>query len=301
VIVYNSMTSGMVKRLVKMGFPVEDLPVLISYFYLPSMEFMREVKFRSVFLDSGAISIYSGISKHTVQEYGEFLKEHGDYFDCYAGLDVLYEPEKTEVNQNYLESLGLEPLPTYHYGTSFEPLEKLLERYDYVGVGGMASSGHGGMDNWLRKVFVLVKKWSDKRAIKPLIKIHSWGSTNIKKTLLKYPFYSSDSSNAAVGANAFGLATTFHPRRMKFEAVKNSTLTEEDLKKKKWIRTQMFDGFNKDKTGAAMERFTRSLKAMMVLEQQVTDFWRRNGIEFDDGVPIRLPSERKLLSRRLAL
>lgn len=164
-------------------------------------------------LDSGAFSVYNhyfapsrkGLESdkdkasydymHTKafkayrDRYIEHLHEHGHVYDFYVGLDIIYNHEGTMEVQEYMESCGLFPLPVFHYGEPFDVLEDYIERYEYIGVGGL---GQGkSVQAYLAfgdEIFSRVIK--DGR---PQVKVHGFAMTSVE-LMKRYPWYSCDSS-----------------------------------------------------------------------------------------------------------
>ena len=49
------------------------------------------------FLDSGAFSAFTQGAEIDIQEYIEFIKEHKDYLEAYANLDVIGDAEAPNI------------------------------------------------------------------------------------------------------------------------------------------------------------------------------------------------------------
>lgn len=166
---------------------------LFSYHYFKKkitwLKEMREEFKLNFFIDSGAFSAHTQGIDISIDDYIKFLHEFKP--ELYAGLDNLTSPEKTWENQQIMEAADLKPLPTFHLGA--EPimwLERYIELYDYIALGGMVSSSD--TDNWLGKVWSMI--WERK----PQLKVHGFGQTDYKINL-KYPFFSVDSSSQVSG------------------------------------------------------------------------------------------------------
>jgi len=124
-----------------------------------------------------------------LDDYCEFIHKYKDQLLGYVNLDIIYNAEQSYVNQQYMESKGLRPIPVFHYGEDLCWLEKYLKEYDYIGIGGVA----GGVTlqqfvNTLGdKAFELVEK------INPHIKIHGFAVTPLN-LMKRYSWYSCDST-----------------------------------------------------------------------------------------------------------
>lgn len=171
-----------------------------------------------LFLDSGAPSLYNRLSRITkddnkkghrmgstlearkfddftytespafkeyLEKYIKFVHEYKDLLDVYVTVDVINNPEKTWEIQKYLESNGLRPLPVWHYGSDTKWLERYIDEYDYIGIGGMVPLKENilipGLD-------VVWDKFLTNRLGKPVIKVHGLAATAIN-LMFRYPWF----------------------------------------------------------------------------------------------------------------
>jgi hypothetical protein len=138
-----------------------------------------------IFLDSGAFSAKSIGAEINIQEYIDFIKQHQDYLEVYANLDVIGDAEATLENQKIMEDAGLNPLPCFHYKEPLEYLDYYINNYDYIALGGMVGTS------------VEISKWLDllfSEYIPTNTKIHGFGQTSLK-LLIRYPWFSVDSTS----------------------------------------------------------------------------------------------------------
>lgn len=155
-----------------------------------------------IFLDSGAFSAYSQGITLDIDQYIEFIKKYKDKLEVYCSLDVIGDPEASMRNQKYMEDAGLNPLPVFHYGEPLEIFKNLVQKYDYVGVGGMVgSNGTARVTSsilalWLDDLFS--NYICDKDGISK-VKVHGFGVTSVD-LLIRYPWYSVDSTTWAISA-----------------------------------------------------------------------------------------------------
>lgn len=151
-------------------------------------------------LDSGAFSSWTKGKEINIDQYIDFIKSVQDCVDFYICLDVIGDPIGTLKNQNYMESKGLNPMPVFHRNEDYSFLQALITKYDYIGLGGMAS-GVGIMDiqNHLDRCFELICNQPNRL---PKVKVHGFGLTAME-LMLRYPWYSVDSSSWAL-TGAFG-------------------------------------------------------------------------------------------------
>jgi len=178
--------------------------ILISYAdyrksFATFSKHLDKYKFK-ILLDSGAYSAYTRGIELDIEEYTEFLKEWGSYFERYFNLDVIGDFEGTWDNQFYLEGQGLHPVPVLHYGEPVELIRLLARQYKFIGLGGMVpilKSGQGRnkiLSAWFDDVFY--RKDGEQKDIN--IKFHALGLT-VRQLLQKYNFYSSDSTRWLIG------------------------------------------------------------------------------------------------------
>lgn len=168
--------------------------LLISYCEVKNkISLINEVKSKGqiikitkpIFLDSGAFSVFTGKQTISIEEYRDFLLKHKDRFCLYANLDVIGNADATQRNQEILEEAGLNPLPTFHYGSNYSILRKMVKKYNYIGLGGIVPLAlkQNILKEHLGKCFGIIG--TEK-------KTHGWGCTSIE-ILKTYPFYSVDS------------------------------------------------------------------------------------------------------------
>lgn len=169
----------------------QQLPtVLSSYWVLKDIK-VEVVKERFVqrdcFLDSGAFTAFTKGVSINIDEYITFIKATKDNWNVYAVLDVIGDWEATGKNQRYMESKGLQPLPTFHYGSPLEELKRMVEEYDYIALGGLVplSLQRKKMENWLDVCFSIIRTKS---------KVHGFGINSIW-VWRRYPFYSVDATS----------------------------------------------------------------------------------------------------------
>jgi len=199
----------------------EKILTLESFWYKDALiKILKETSNMQVFLDSGAYSWHSTLMKKGVEptedetkkyfdSYISFILENKNRLDAYANLDVVGDPEKTLANQEYMEKAGLSPVAVFHYSPEqgkiktkdkhYRFLEKIIQKYNYIALGGGASEGLTGVA-YVQKfgdaVFNLISK-------KPEIKVHGFGIAAIS-LLIRYPWYSVDATSWAKYA-AFGI------------------------------------------------------------------------------------------------
>lgn len=232
-----------------------DFGVLTSYVEV-SKKGVDKIK-QPLILDSGAFSVASGRSKHTIDDYIKFLHKHKNEVEWYANLDVIGNAKETYNNQKEMEKQGLKPVPTFHYGSDFKWLKKYREEYDFVGLGGLVpySTRKNKLYKHLNKCFSITK--ADTRT-------HGWGVTSAE-TLLKYPFYSTDSTSW-LKFGAYGTAISLEDFKLKYRRRRIKEQANH-------ITIGLGEGF-KDVS-------IHNAKIYIKLQNLITKVWEQKGIKWD--------------------
>jgi hypothetical protein len=197
---------------------LQELNVLMSFFYFAKFR-VREVHDMfaplrvNVFADSGAFSCLSLGQTLRLGDYARWIHDNQQDVVVYANLDAIGDPVRTKRNHQVLEADGLRPLPVFHAGTDLPLLDELLERYDYMALGGMARMRNvNKIGQWYTKVFdrIQVKK--------PTMRVHAFGITTWR-LMLAFPWFTVDSSSSISGIK-FGSVQLFDPAVPGFSNVK---------------------------------------------------------------------------------
>jgi hypothetical protein len=147
--------------------------------------------------------------KAYLDQYAAFLKRYGQGIDFYVTVDVIFNPELSWKSLKYLEEKhGLSPVPVIHDKTPLKWLDKHIEAgYDFIGIGGMGQdSTKQSYKKWTDSVFDRLCSFPDR---KPRIKTHGFAVTSYD-LMIRYPFYSVDSSS---WAKAAGFGSLFVPHK----------------------------------------------------------------------------------------
>ena len=142
------------------------------------------------FLDSGAYSAFTLGKVIDINDYIRVIKDTG--VKLYANLDVIGNWGETNKNQEYMESKGLKPLPTFHFRSPFDELKRLINKYGYIALGGLVpiSRERGKMQAWLDSCFSIIKD---------RCRTHAFGVNSIW-AWKRYPFYSVDATSWVTGS-----------------------------------------------------------------------------------------------------
>lgn len=144
----------------------------------------------SLFLDSGAYSAFTKNIQIDIYEYIDFIKKHSAIIDIYANLDVIGDAEATWKNQRIMEKAGLNPIPTFHLKEDFSYLDRYIQFYDYIALGGIAQAGRSA-SNWMDMCFDRICNTPNRL---PKCKVHGFAVTSLK-LMLRYPWWSVDSTS----------------------------------------------------------------------------------------------------------
>jgi len=153
-----------------------------------------------VIIDSGAFTAWSTGKTIRPQDYAAWALDFDKRWRHkmasleFMNLDVIGDQDATWVNQGILEGLGMKPLPIVTFGVSLNHLDRALENYDYIALGGLVpyTRDKAKLKSWLDACFSRVMAYRKKTGI--LRRIHLLGVTT-DWVLKRYPCFSSDSSS----------------------------------------------------------------------------------------------------------
>jgi hypothetical protein len=178
-----------------------EMRLLLSYFYFGKQELDEHIPqylhspYPDMFCDSGAYSALTLKSPIRVQDYIAWLKRNRHWFSVYANLDVIGDPEGTLRNQMTMEDAGLTPIPVFHGGSDWSYLERYIEHYPYIALGGIVGKN-------ATPFLIKCLKMAQGKSV-----FHAFGNTSWEM-FLDLPFYSSDSSTWGA-VFRFGTLTLF--------------------------------------------------------------------------------------------
>lgn len=178
--------------------------VLMSYHYFKDYDLDR-LPHLTIIGDSGAFSARSqGITIGT-KELAGWAKRWQHKLKWVASLDVIGNPVMTYSNwREMVDVYGVQAVPTIHYGTHPQELDKYARRgVDLVGLGGLVKVPTNAQMRWLIQVFKYAAEHH------PDMQFHGWGCTSAPH--FRLPFYSVDSSSWTAGVR-YGAARLVDPR-----------------------------------------------------------------------------------------
>lgn len=128
--------------------------------------------------------------KEFLDNYIAYLHQYKHLYDFYVTLDIINNPEESWRITEYMESCGLNPMPVFHNGEHIKWLEKMVEKYDYIGISGL------GQDlvkaNFKQYGDSCFKVICDKQGV-PKCKVHGF-AVGAPEIIKMYPWYSTDQS-----------------------------------------------------------------------------------------------------------
>lgn len=242
------------------------LRILLSYHYYRDVDldvlftkYFTE-PYPEVFADSGGFSAMTQGAKIDRDEYAAWLKRWRHRFTTYANLDVIRDHRATAFNQAYLEDRGLAPLPVFHGGSPYEVLERLIERYPYIALGGLVGFSRVYLAH-LAKCFRMARG----KAV-----FHGFGVTSWT-ALKSLPWYSVDSSTWGQGFR-FGTVPLFDERRGTWQKLQLGNLAL--WRKNRWQVERL--GFNPDDFGDRARNDRAKICAVAALSYMLAERWLRS-------------------------
>ena len=221
---------------------------------------------KKIFIDSGAFSAWTRGVSIDIDKYAAFIKKHLSHIEVYANLDVIGDAKATAKNQAYLESKGLKPLATFHIGSLYSELEKMVKQYEYLALGGLVGVTQKRRIKHLDKCF---------RIIRLNAKVHGFGIGDLK-LLLRYPFYSVDNTNWILGGR-IGAVYKFDKKNLKLQSTfyKDKRILDR-------IRKVDVYKFFEHKSVAHKNRCFENAVIFKELESFVTRVWEARGVKWSN-------------------
>lgn len=165
----------------------------------------REPKMKLVF-DSGAYSAWKSGNPINLEEYCDFLTANQEWISHSVALDVIMPSNPEEAakrsyqNYKYMRGRGLRPVPVWHVGESVEWLYRLLDLgADYIGLSASSIVAGAAADDWYSLAWASLVDCQGT----PAIRAHAFGEGRAK-SLLRYPFYSADTTTWLYSAQRSG-------------------------------------------------------------------------------------------------
>jgi len=178
-------------ELIEMGRQGKILALESFFAHTEVTQILEELPEVKIFLDSGSFTLENVQVKDTqkyLDDYIDYILKWNHRLYAYANLDAIGDVEAGWVNQKYMESRGVRPVPVYHYGEDFKWAERYVNEYEYIGVGGIA---RGIPVRSLRNLFDRVFDYIEQKNLGT--RVHGFGVTGFQ-FMVRYPFYSVDST-----------------------------------------------------------------------------------------------------------
>jgi hypothetical protein len=194
-----------------------DVDVLVAWQELRVfLERRDRMRIRRWCLDSGAFMALSRGKPVDFDAFCEFASTCGA--DEVFGLDVIGDPEATMRNLEAMWKLGINAIPTFHFGAPWEVLQWAAHR-DKIALGGMApfvARRSTEVTRFVEQCFARV--WPKK--------IHGFGV--VRNSIIdRFPFHSVDASSWSFAPKAFHRWTAFTGTQERLPAKRSSSLVPE--------------------------------------------------------------------------
>jgi hypothetical protein len=223
--------------------------ILESAFYLKYKEKPNRFGFKDVLLDSGGFTAL-------VKNYNLPLKDYIDYLNKYEvklafALDVRDQDITIQNTYDLKKYTNTKIIPVYHDHDYFSSKRDIIEKYcadfDFVSIAGLTRKNYPQEEREKFGNYVFSRTTNK-------IKVHGLAVTS-KRWLYKYPFYSVDSTTW-LNIVKYGEARCFKEERL-FNSVAAKTRNGKHFLK-------------------------NEIKNFLLLEKEITNYWRIRGIEWND-------------------
>lgn len=214
-----SIASPAVRSFREHNWEESQLGMLVSFAYIK--DFRRQFtgvlpKSKGIpptLLDSGAFSAFN--SGKTIDINALISETLNMGWDEVVALDVIKDHEASMKNAVYMKERGCTVMPVFHIGEPFEVLTEYCKLFERVGLSCRFGEPESASYLWLDKCF---------RQSYPK-KFHSFGWMG-EKVLMRYPFYTADSSSWALAPQAYKRWKTYGGRLFIKESKDVSLLPE---------------------------------------------------------------------------
>ena len=156
----------------------------------------------NLMLDSGAFSSWRKGVDIDLDRYIDYVKWRQGMVTTCINLDVIparfgQKPSPQQVEESAtkgwenlirMEDAGLNPMPVFHQGENYKWLDKMIEKYDYIGISPANDKVMFQRREWLDDVFSAI---TDSRG-HPVVDTHGFGVTALT-LMFRYPFTTCDS------------------------------------------------------------------------------------------------------------
>lgn len=250
---------------------------LSSFFWDKNPEKLQttfDVTGQKIFLDSGGFTGRFKNKPIDVYEYCDYVVNNQHLFSVCVNLDVGTHEEQ-KFNQKVLDAkIKIPVLPVFHSEEYFDKkkrdwFEDEIKNRDDVSVGGIVGEPGQNFGKYLQEQGYF--DWLFYRALKYNTRVHGLGVTAVD-SLMKYPFYSVDSSTWLAGAR-YGTLLYWNPVTMKLKTSSTKKIMKDNVVK----NISEIKLMEKDNVAV----LKNNLKAMYQMEKFITSLWAQRGIKWD--------------------
>lgn len=183
--------------------------LLESYYYFTTKG-VAELKESgaSIFLDSGAYTMFTQGVEVDLGRYADFNKENQDIIHIASSLDVIGRGQEQASYDNFkkLRGFGANVQPVHHARDDDKWLQKYIdEGHEYIFLGGMVAESSNYLRDWLDHVW---ERYLTNKDGTPKVKVHGFGLTTLA-LMLRYPWFSVDSTRWVLLSRYGGILMDF--------------------------------------------------------------------------------------------
>lgn len=169
--------------------------LLESFYYLTGkgVKEIEEAK-QTIFLDSGAFTMFTKGVSIDLKQYAEFIQRYKHLIHVASSLDAIGRGKEQESYDNFvsLRKFGADVCPVHHARDHDDWLKRYLdEGHEYIFLGGMVAESTVYLRDWLDHVW---ERYLTNPDGTPRVKVHGFGLTTLE-LMLKYPWFSVDSTS----------------------------------------------------------------------------------------------------------
>lgn len=184
--------------------------ILESYHYIGKNKLAEIIRRKgdTIFLDSGAFSMFTQGIQVDLKAYAQYIKDNQDIIHVASSLDVIGQGHEQDSYDNVktLESYGVRIQPVHHARDQDHWLQKYLdEGYDYIFLGGMVPESTDYLRRWLDRMW---EKYLMHPDGSPRVRVHGFGLTQIE-LMQRFPWFSVDSTSWVMTSRFGGIYLDF--------------------------------------------------------------------------------------------
>ena len=150
-----------------------------------------------IIIDNGAYTLWRQGGEIDWDKYYSFLEDIKDKIEFFFIPDVIdgTEKENDKLIDDYLKTYFKNGVPIWHVNESFERLENMIKKFDYIAIGSAGEYRDLGTFKWHRRMNDVMSVLCNEDGT-PKVKIHMLRCLD-PKIFMRYPFHSGDSTNLA--------------------------------------------------------------------------------------------------------